>query len=347
MKYNFKKTTLAPYTYLTPSLNTIALTMIFLLVPQIIMLFMTHSYKSLVLILIGVFASTMVELLHNLLRKKNLFQNPIFILQGLLIGFFIPENYPPIATFFIIFFSLVFVKYIFGGTFNSWINPVVFTIILLYLLGTSFFPSYLVTPADIESGNPALILFQNGRIPVLDFDDKITNWINSKIFSKVGIEIPHGYISLIWDNGSEIPAFRFNLLTLFASLFLISFSMIKAIIPYVFLFTYGLLVWLFGFVFYGGTFAQGDIFLALMTSGTIFAAFYLLDWFGTSPMTIIGKICYGFFAGIVGFFICGIGTSPIGTMFMILCINICSPIIQLCENFVFSIKQKKLQKVKG
>ena len=277
MKNRFFNTTLAPFTYLVPSLNTITISIIAILSPQILMLFMTKSFESLILIFISILASTVAELLHNSFRKKTLWQNPVFIVQGLIIGMFIPKNYPVFIAFFTIFLTLIFVKYIFGGAFYSWINPVVFTIIMLYFLNSSSFPTYLISLTDIESGNPALGLFQNDNFSILPVDLKITNWLNNRIFSFMGIEIPEGYITLFWDTNSIIPAFRFNCLTLLSSIFLISFNMINALIPCIFLFVYGLLVRLFGINFFGGNFASGDILLALMTSGTLFSAFFLID----------------------------------------------------------------------
>ena len=67
-------------------------------------------------------------------------------------------------------------------------------------------------------------------------------------------------------------------------------------------------------VFSGGVPMQGDMILALLTSGTLFAAFFLMQWFGTIPMTRRGKIIYGFAGGIIAFIFSGCGTSPIGSI---------------------------------
>ena len=159
---------------------------------------------------------------------------------------------------------------------------------------------------------------QKGNISLISNDAKITSYLNTKILSHAGVELPDGYITLLWDTVSSIPTFRFNI--------------IGSFIPFLFITLYGLFVHLFSLKFFGGDFAQGDILFALLSSGTLFASFFILDWFGTTPLSVIGKIVYTLIAAILALFIAGCGTSPVGIMFTILCANIISPLIQLCEN---------------
>jgi hypothetical protein len=60
-----------------------------------------------------------------------------------------------------------------------------------------------------------------------------------------------------------------------------------------------------------------------------------LQAFKTNPLTIAGKIVYGIIAAVVAFCIIGCGTSPIGSMFVVLIANICSPIIQFIEDKIY------------
>ena len=162
------------------------------------------------------------------------------------------------------------------------------------------------------------------------------------MFKYAGVALPEGYVSIFWDTGALIPAFRFNLLTIIATMVLISYGGIKWIIPVIFLFTYGLLVRVFGLYPFAGILNQGDILLAIFSSGTIMAAFLLLQWPGTVPVSIVGKVVYGFFAGIFAFLIMGCGTSPIGVMFVILITNAISPVIQFLEDLIYQKIQNQL-----
>ena len=78
-------------------------------------------------------------------------------------------------------------------------------------------------------------------------------------------------------------------------------------------------------------FNQGDITLAILTSGTLFIAVFLIQWFGTHPMTVVGKIVYSTFAGIFAFAIVGCGTSPIGIIYVVIICNILNLLIRYVE----------------
>lgn len=337
MNKNYRDLTIAPFSFLTPSLTNISTTLLILLIPQILLLLFTKSFFSIILIVVSIVASIFAEFTSNKIRHINTLFDFTAIVQGVFIGMFIPQNYPIIPVFFIVYLSLLMVKYIFGGNAESWVNPTAYTVIIIYFLGISFFPEFLITKSYLESGNPGIQLIQNGDIPVLKFDSSLTFWLNTHIFSHLGIEIPAGYLSMFWDTQSTIPAFRFNLLTLLSSMILISVGIINWIVPTSFLVVYGLLVRLFSQTFFTGIIGQGDLLLAFLTSGTLFTAFFIVDFYGTTPITNFGKFLYGVMVGIIAFFITGCGTSPIGAMFTVLFANITSPIIQLIEDKVYSV----------
>lgn len=347
MQKNFRNLTNAPFTYLVPSLTNASVAILFLLLPQLVMLFITKSFNSLIIILISLVSSILAELTDCKIRHEKMQHNLVCVLHGLFIGMFIPSNYPLIPIAFIVYLSLLVSKYFFGHLSDSWINPVSYTVIILYLIGMSFFPETLLDRTIMENGTPTLTLIQNGTLPVLQNDTTIAFWLNTHIFSHLGIEIPTGYISLFWDSQSVIPAFRFNLLTLFSSIILLAFDMINWIVPTIFLVVYGVLVALFSETMFTGMVGQGDVLLAFLTSGTLFTAFFIVDSYGTSPYTTVGKIIYGTFAGLVAFLICGNGTSSIGNMFVVLIANVVSPVIEYVEDKIYSVMiEKRMRKNK-
>jgi electron transport complex protein RnfD len=256
---------------------------------------------------------------------------------------FVPEGYSLFSLFFITLISLFVFSYMFGGFAQSWGNPIAITVILLYLIGTQFFPDFTVTASHLQNPNLGQQLVNEGLIPKINLDESITNFLNGNLFRYAGVALPEGYVSIFWDTGSLIPAFRFNLLTIFAIIVLLAFGGIKWIIPSVFIFVYGLLVRIFGLFPYGGILNQGDILLAIFSSGTMVVAFLLLQWPGTTPLTIVGKVIYGVLAGVFAFLIMGAGTSPIGAMFVILLSNLISPLIQLLEDLIY----QQILKAKG
>ena len=325
--------TLRPFHYVTPSISTMTILMLCVLCPHIVMLFVTSSFQSLLLILSCILSSFAAEAIDALLIRKRTPNIPVTLLQGILTGMFLPPSYPVVTVFLLTFITLFIVKYSFGEIAGSWVNPVAFSIVMAYFIGALWFPTYIISPMTLQAHNASLIMIKDGVFPVHSFDMVITGFLNSTVFAKLGTNIPEGYMSLLWDNGAVIPAFRFNLFTLIGSLVLFATRSLSWEVPVSFLATYSFLVWLLCPIFAGGSLGNGDIILALFTSGTLIAAFFVLSWYGTVPMTVVGKLCYGISTGVAAFFIAGYGLSAAGAMFSVFCGNIFSLLIQMIENY--------------
>ncbi|MCR5062957.1 MAG: RnfABCDGE type electron transport complex subunit D [Treponema sp.] len=128
-----------------------------------------------------------------------------------------------------------------------------------------------------------------------------------------------------------IPAFRFNVLTIISSIIIFSDNAFSLIIPSFFIAVYSVFVRLFAPFLFGGYFNQGDIILALLSSGTLFCATFLIQWYGTIPVSVGGKVVLGVISGATAFAIIGAGTSPVGMAYTVLISNICCMIIRIFE----------------
>jgi electron transport complex protein RnfD len=329
MKHNNYNAMLRPYWYATPSFRVIIIGTLLVLVPQVIMLFVTKSYASLVIICSAIAASLLAEALNKALRGTAGFDALFACLQGLLTGMFFPAAFPPLSVFTLTLFTLLLTKYAFGGVASSWINQAALTVALAYFVGAEWFPEFLVTKPQLVSENPVTLLFENR--PLLPFDSRITGFLNSTILSATKTVIPPGLISFFWDSGAAIPVSRFNVLTIAASIVLILLDIIDWVMPACFLGVYFLLVWLFAPLVAGGGIAGGDILLASLTGGTLFTAFFMLGAVGTVPWSFRGKILYSSVAGCFAFIFLGGGTSPAGAVFTVLAANLLSAFIQFYE----------------
>lgn len=330
------KLSLDPFVHMTPSIETTALFSIVFLLPQLIMLYLTKSYNSLFIILSSVIACVLSEFICNSFLKRRRF-NATSVLEGIIVGMFFPSTYPIFLVFVVVFCSITVVKHFFGGLAASWVNPLCVTIVIAWFAGSKFFPPFFLTADMLETSNAVPLLFSSNVVPLSPIDVSVTEKLNSTILKYLGIVLPEGYVTLFWDTQSVIPAFRFNFLTLIASILLIAFNMCDFIVSLIFLVVYSILVRIFGSAPFAHIFGSGDILLALLTSGTLFCAFFLLNGYGTLPMTIAGKIVYGILAGAGAFLICGCGMSPIGSVFLVIVMNTISPFIQLIEDKIFMI----------
>lgn len=336
MKIN-TKLRFSPFIHVSPSLPNTITAMIIVIIPQLVFLGIYKDFKALIVIATSVFASITAETIHNFIQKKITVGSLVSVLEGLIIGMFLPEVYPPLLAFFVAMSSLFVVKYCFGGLASTWANPAACTIIIAWFAGSLFFPDFQLSAEMLESSNPASMLFSSQIIPINKNASIVSTFLNNHILYHFGFVLPEGYTSLFWDTNALIPAFRFNLLTIFASIILASLSMIDLMIPVCYFTVYAVLVRIFSLEPFTGMMGQGDILLALLTSGTLFCGFFMLSWYGTTPMSIPGKIIYGILAGVSAFIMSGAGTSPTGAVFTVLLVNTISPVIQLFEDKCYNI----------
>ena len=323
-----------PFIYKRESLSVQSLKIIFLLMIQVLMLLFTKTYNSFILVLVSVAASLLSELfVSKCFLQKEHASALISVIQGILIAMMIPGTFNPVTVFFCVFLSMIVSKYIFGGFAYTWINPVAFSVIVLWFSAKSLFPEFLVTKDILMLRNPCLQLIENGTFPVSSFDTGLTDFFNTHLFSLFKVSIPEGYISLFWDSHSVIPAFRFNFITIVSSIFIFSSDSNKAIVPFSFMLVYLVLVRILSPVFTECVPFQGDMILSLLSSGTLFTAVFLFNSYGTQPVTKIGKAIYGFVAGLVAFFVCGCGTSSSGMIFTVLIADLFSLLIQWGEDY--------------
>jgi electron transport complex protein RnfD len=292
------------------------------------MLACLKNFAALAVIFAAAAASIAAQVIAMLAFKGGKNGIPAAFLHGVLAGMLFPQDYPVFSVFLLTLFVFLTAKYAFGGISGTWLNAAALAAAIAYMIGPQFFPA----PCDVSLveniQNPSKIFLR--EIPVLN-DGKIIDFFNTRLFRFLGTSVPDGYISFLWDSVSTIPAYRFSALILASSLFLVSFNMLNWIIPACFLASYLTLIWLFGGLALGSGFARGDILLASLTGGTLFTAFFLLDWFGTVPLSHNGKIIYGIIAGIIAFFLLGYGFSPSGAAFTVLASNLASTFIQYFE----------------
>lgn len=326
-----KRVCIKPYIYEKPSISAVSIRILILLLLQFALLILTKSFNAVIVIFCTTLGALLASIVHYLVIRKNKFLSLTNLIQGIMIGMLLPQNYPPVTALFISFITLLIFKYIFETSENFWINIVSVSVLIAYFIGKIYFPDFIITTDLFNVKNPSVQLINQGVFPIYDFDVSFTNYLNANILSYFKVTLPQGIISMLWDTQSVIPAFRFNLLTIIASIVLFADNSFSLLIPSIFLFVYSLFVRLFFPYVSGGELNQGDIMLALLTSGTLFVAVFMIQWFGTHPMTVIGKIIYAFTAGVYAFIVVGGGTSPIGMIYVIVISNIINLLIRQIE----------------
>lgn len=330
-KIKKSKNSVRPFVYNIPSISAVSYRIIILLFIQMIMLAVTKSYSALIVIFactLGAFAAVG---LNHVVNRERLYNIPNIIIPGIFIGMLLPETYPPLIAFTITLLTVFISRSIVFKGVNCWLNITPLAIIIAWHIGKDFFPGFLINSGIINLRNSSVFLIESGAFPTYSFDSPITAFLNKYIFRLFNVSVPEGFISMMWDTHSIIPAFRFNVLIVISSIIIFSDNAFSMIIPSLFLFVYCVLVRLFGPYLMGGYFNQGDILLALFSSGMLFCATFLIQWYGTIPVTVGGKIILGTLTGIIAFSLVGVGTSPVGMVYTVLLSNIFCMIIRLFE----------------
>ena len=320
-----------PFVYNIPSISAVSIRFIVLLLIQVIMLAITKSYSALIVVLASVLGAVSASVINQFVNKEPFYNITNIIIPGLFIGMLLPETYPPLIAFIITAITIFISRSIVFKGINCWLNIAPLAIVIAWYIGKQYFPPFQLNTGIINLRNPSVYLIENGTFPTYSFDAVITAWLNKYIFNIFNVSVPEGFVSLFWDTHSIIPAFRFNILTLISSIIIFSDNAFSLIIPSLFLAFYAIFVRLFAPFLFGGNFNQGDIILALLTSGILFCATFLMQWYGTIPVTVGGKVVLGIISGTTAFAIIGAGTSPVGMVFTVLLSNICCMIIRIFE----------------
>lgn len=325
--------TVSPFIYNVPSISVSCIRLFILLMIQVVMLLITKSYNAFFVVFAAFGGALCAGIINFFIHKEPIYNMWSILIQGILVGMLLPETFNISFVFFISFFVLFFSRTMFFKSINSWINVTAICVVICWFIGSNYFPDFIITKELLLLKNPSAYLIQNGDFQIYNFDSTITQFLNNTIFRWFKINIPDGYISLLWDTHSVIPAFRFNLLTILSSIILFSDNTLGSTVPCLFITVYAVLVRLFAASIMGGNFNQGDVILALLTSGTLFISIFVIQWYGTNPITLTGKIIYAILTGALAFFVTGCGTSPIGMVYTVLVSNLFNLVIRFFEEY--------------
>ncbi len=322
----------APFILSRPTVSRMSVITLATLTPILAMLAVAKDYAALLTVAASLAGCLAAEAAGSYFRGKNTFGDGTAILAGVLVGLLLPSGMRVFVSFAAAFTGFFIARVAFGGLGAYWIHPVAVSVCVAYVSQAAFFPPPLITAEGIRQAGDAFAALKLDKFAQLPTDQGIASFLNANAFSLFGIRLPEGYVTLLWNAPSAIPAFRYNILVLLASIVLIAMDIADWIVPSAFLVTYGASVWFLSPIPFGGAPEGGNVLFAVLTSGVLFTAFYVLSDFSASPRTRIGKLVSGFVAGLAAFAICGPGGSSIGAAFTVIVTNAVNPVIEYAEN---------------
>lgn len=302
--------------------------------------------SALMAVALSILASMATEFCMTLIMKKEhtLWDGSAF-LTGLLIGF----NLPPAVPFYIPVVASVFaigvVKWSFGGLGANWMNPALAGRVFVFFSWTGHMnvwtaPKTLAGIDAVSGASPmgfmkSKLFNFSGEIrnssafltaegyPRSNFDHSVTDWLNSTF----GINIEGGYADLFFGNIpgciGEVSAF----LLLLGAIYLFAKKIITWHIPIVYLFTFGVLVWIFEGLRLGNEFFTGDVLFHLFSGGLFLGVFFMATDMVTTPFTKKGMIIFAVGVGFLTFLIRVYGSFPEGVSLAIILMNMFVPLI--------------------
>jgi len=228
---------------------------------------MSDGGRSLIIAFTAFLAAILVELL---LTARNSGVSKISdgsaAATAMIISLLLPNQIHPVYVFFGTAFAIAVIKYSFGGLGSNWLNPALGGWLFIRFAWPSAF-----TQALEDSSISISEMLVTSDISALD--KSTSEFLNSYVFSVAGVQIPSGYIDLLFNNAPGLITDRGLFALLIGTVVITAVGINRGWIPLAFLAVYGFLVRFAGDS--SGILWNGDLLYGLFSGGTIAAAFIL------------------------------------------------------------------------
>lgn len=288
----------------------------------------------------------LAELFFSMILDRGSLSDGNAVMIALLLGATLPPGTPIYIAAAATFFALAVIKWTFGGTGSYWVNPVaggyVFAVVSFPSFGSHWIlprslggpsggvsaPLELLQGAGVEA--PSRLAESYHRLAAVgttSLDSQVTRVINNFGGEFLGLRMPEGYADLFLGNVAGTIGGASVALLLLGSVFLLGRTILPTVIPFFFLVSFSLVVFVFGGSPYGGELFAGDLLFHLNTGGAALGAFFIATETVSSPLTGRGMTLYALLAGALAGLFRLYGEGVHGVMLAILVANMLVPLI--------------------
>jgi len=295
--------TISPHFKIEDNIPRIMWTLFFCLLPAGIASIFIFGRAVIVIISLSIATAVLTEAAVQLVRRQKL---SIFdgsaALTGLLLAYILPPSVPFWIPIIGSFFAVLITKQLFGGLGRNIFNPA--------LAGRAFlvasWPKYMT-----QFSKPFNY-------------DAITCATPLAIAKEGGSLSPLNYFDLFMGNRGGCIGEVCIVFLILGAVYLLYKGYISWHIPFTYIFTVGILSW----IFQGnrGLFT-GDWLFFILSGGLILGAFFMATDYVSSPLTNKGKLLFGLGCGVLTFIIRCWGGYPEGVCYSILMMNAAVPLI--------------------
>ena len=237
-----------------------------------------------------------------------------------------PNQIHPLYVFLGTAFSIAVVKYSFGGLGSNWFNPAI---------GGWLFIKF--SWPDAFSQTLAGSNFSISQIPLLSaassLGNSVTDFLNNTIFSVASVQMPSGYIDLLFFQEPGIIADRGLFAFLIGTVIITAIGINRGWIPLVFLAVYGFLI-----RFAGDNSAEywsGDILYGFFSGGTIAAAFIFSAEPASGAKLKAGVLLTVILGAVLSWFFRYRCMEYMGCFIALALVNCITPLIRKLEEKIF------------
>jgi len=287
----------------------------------------TDSGKSFMIAIVAFIIALLTEfLLTWRTHGTNKIKDGSAAATALILAMMLPNHIHPVYAAIGSAFAIIVVKYSFGGLGANWLNPA---------LGGWLFVrfSWPAAYSNALDGSSISISEMTLASEISNIDKTVTDLLNGTVFSVAGVQLPSGYVDLLFNNNPGIITDRGLFALLIGTVVITAIGMNRGWIPLVFLAVYGFLVRFAGDL--SGIAWNGDMIYGIFSGGTIVTAFILAAEPSSSAKLIPGVVFSVLLAAILSWFFRYKCMEYSGCYLALAVVNCITPVIRLMEDKIF------------
>jgi len=281
------------------------------------------SGRSLIIALVSLYSAILTEFL---LTWRNYgtakVKDGSAAVTALILTLLLPNQISPVYAALGAMFSVVVVKYSFGGLGSNWLNPALGGWLFMRFSWPSVFSSAFANSA-------VSISKMSSTSELSALDNTITESLNHFVFSSFGVQMPSGYIDLFFNNNPGIIADRGLFFLLVSTVVITAAEINRGWIPLVFLSVYGLLIRA------AIDLSGGDLLYGIFSGCTIAAAFIIAAEPSSSAKLKQGILLTVVLGAVLSWFFRYVCHEYLGCLIAIALVNCLTPVIKSIEDKLF------------
>lgn len=256
---------------------------------------------------------------------------------AMILALLLPNQIHPVYVFFGAAFAIAVIKYSFGGLGANWLNPALGGWLFVRFSWSSAFTNTLGDSSSISE----MVL----RTDISQLDNTVAEFFNITVFSVAGVQLPGGYIDLLFYSGPGIIADKGIFALLIGTLIITAIGINRGWVPLVFLAVYGFLIRFAGDVTPDGVnmYWNGDVLYGFFSGGTIAAAFILAAEPASSAKLKPGILFAVVMGAVFSWFFRYKCMDYSGCFTALALVNCLTPLVRLAEERLFFSRNNRIK----